>query len=52
MRANLTTNDFEELVELIDKYDDPKIIGNMLLAYGFGKDDKVEEVKGKENDNE
>ena len=51
MRSNLTTKDFEEVVELIDKYNS-KIIGNMLLAYGFGKDEKVEEVKGKENDNE
>ncbi|MCK8816754.1 hypothetical protein MWH28_05135 [Natroniella sulfidigena] len=43
-RSNLTTTDFEQVVELIDKHDS-KIIGNMLLAYGFGKDDKVEEIK-------
>ncbi len=51
MRSNLSTKDYEELVELIDKYNS-KIIGNMLLAYGFGKDEKVEEVKGEGNDNE
>lgn len=51
MRTNLKTKDYEELVKLIDEYD-PKIIGNMLLAYGFGKDEKVEDAKGKENDNE
>ncbi|SJZ90997.1 hypothetical protein [Selenihalanaerobacter shriftii] len=43
-RANLTTKDFEDVVKLIDE-NDSKIIGNMLLAYGFGKDEKVKEIK-------
>jgi len=43
-RANLTTKDLEDVVGLIDDHDS-KIVGNMLLAYGFGKDEKVEEVK-------
>ncbi len=47
MRSNLSTKDMEDLVTLIDGYDS-KIIGNMLLAYGFGKDEKVEEIKGGE----
>lgn len=51
MRSNLTTKDFEDIVALIDQHDS-KIIGNMLLAYGFGKDEKVEEVKGDEDNNE
>jgi len=51
MRSNLTTKDFEDVVALIDQHDS-KIIGNMLLAYGFGKDEKVEEVKGDEDNNE
>ena len=44
MRANLTTKDFEDIVELIDEYDS-KIIGNMLLAYGFAKDEKIAEIE-------
>ncbi|RCW49886.1 hypothetical protein [Halanaerobium sp. MA284_MarDTE_T2] len=51
MRSNLTTQDFEDIVALIDDHDS-KIIGNMLLAYGFGKDEKVEKVKGDEDNNE
>lgn len=51
MRSNLTTQDYEDIVALIDQHDS-KIIGNMLLAYGFGKDEKVEEVKGDEDNNE
>ncbi len=51
MRSNLTTKDFEDIVALIDQHDS-KIIGNMLLAYGFGKDEKVDEVKGDEDNNE
>lgn len=51
MRSNLTTQDFEDIVALIDDQDS-KIIGNMLLAYGFGKDEKVENVKGDEDNNE
>ncbi|AGB40919.1 hypothetical protein Halha_0958 [Halobacteroides halobius DSM 5150] len=51
MRSNLTTGDFEEIVSLIDKHDS-KIIGNMLLAYGFGKDEKVKEVKEEADNNE
>jgi hypothetical protein len=47
MRSNLTTGDFEDMVDLIDNYDS-KIVGNMLLAYGFGKDETVEEAKEKE----
>ncbi|MFW6409791.1 MAG: hypothetical protein ACOCZR_02000 [Halanaerobiales bacterium] len=48
-RANLTTQDLKEIVGLIDDHDS-KIIGNMLLAYGFGKDKKVKEVKGDNKD--
>ncbi|MBM7556090.1 hypothetical protein [Halanaerobacter jeridensis] len=51
MRSNLTTKDFEQLVNLIDEHDS-EIIGNMLLAYGFGKDEKVEEVKEGADNNE
>ena len=51
MRSNLTTKDFEQLVNLIDEHDS-EIIGNMLLAYGFGKDEKVEEVKEEADKNE
>lgn len=46
-RANLTTSDYEEMVNIIDDYDS-KIIGNMLLAYGFAKDDKVDEIQKEE----
>ena len=51
MRSNLTTNDFEKLVNLIDKHDS-KIIGNMLLAYGFAKDEKVKKAKEGEDKDE
>jgi len=50
MRANLTTKDFEDIVELIDEYDS-KIIGNMLLAYGFAKDEKIAEIENVEMEN-
>lgn len=48
-RANLTTVDFEDIVRLIDDYDS-KIIGNMLLAYGFAKDEKVDVIIDKEEE--
>ncbi|HLV10519.1 MAG TPA: hypothetical protein VKY40_09940 [Halanaerobiales bacterium] len=46
-RANLTTVDYEDIVGLIDEHDS-KIIGNMLLAYGFAKDEKVEDITEEE----
>ncbi|MFW6028817.1 MAG: hypothetical protein ACOCRO_01040 [Halanaerobiales bacterium] len=51
MRGNLTTTDLEQVVNLIDHHDS-KIIGNMLLAYGFGKEEKDTNVENKNEETE
>lgn len=42
-RENLTREDVEAIVRLVDKYN-PQLICNLLLAYGFAKDPKDEQL--------
>jgi hypothetical protein len=39
-RSNLTRKDVEDVIGLIDEYDSPQLICNLLLAYGFARDPK------------
>lgn len=42
-RKNITTNDIEAIVDLIDQYDAPTI-ANLLVAYGYARAPKTEKT--------
>ncbi len=40
-RKAITTNDIDQIVDLIDEYRDPELIAGLLVAYGYARDPRV-----------
>lgn len=40
----LTISDIKEMTKLLDEYDDSRMLGSMLIAYGFARDNEKKEL--------
>jgi hypothetical protein len=50
-RATIKQQDLEDLVKLIDEYDNPSLIGKLLCAFGYSLDRKEKEDEPVEDEN-
>ncbi|MGJ7044769.1 hypothetical protein [Thermoanaerobacterium thermosulfurigenes] len=51
VRATIKQQDLEDLVKLIDEYDNPSLIGKLLCAFGYSLDRKEKEDELAEDEN-